>query len=187
MVVCNINQIRKSLFRGLWISNYSDIELLYHQFYSGIERDLTERELDIISSLATSEVRHFIIPSHLEMGRFLDQSFCPHSFTKLQRIKLNFRIKTIQLSLLYLNKWCFAKNLVLNSRREGKTSILFCTCLFFNTSQAYKNRSHIHIFQVFQCLDKGLHNLQHKLDELTGDYVVNGETAANYKYCCVTA
>ena len=56
VVVCNINQIRKSLFRGLGITNYSDIELLYHQFYSGIDRDLTDRELEIISSLATSEV-----------------------------------------------------------------------------------------------------------------------------------
>ena len=56
MVVCNINQIRKSLFRGLGIKNYSDIELLYNQFYSGIDRDLTQSERDIISSLATSEV-----------------------------------------------------------------------------------------------------------------------------------
>ena len=56
VVVCNINQIRKSLFRGLGIKNYSDIELLYNQFYSGIDRDLTQSERDIISSLATSEV-----------------------------------------------------------------------------------------------------------------------------------
>ena len=70
-------------------------------------------------------------------------------------------------------------------RGQNIYSVLYLSV--FNTSQAYKNRSHIHIFQVFQCLDKGLHNLQHKLDELTGDYVVNGETAANYKHCCVTA
>ena len=105
MVVCNINQIRKSLFRGLGISNYSDIELLYHQFYSGIERDLTERELDIISSLATSEVRHFIIQSHLKMGRFLDQAFLSTQFYETQpnEVELQEYLSSFH---LFVWTWC---------------------------------------------------------------------------------
>ena len=97
VIVCNINQIRRSLFRGLGIKviltliiillfpyskiylavrfypkkfdciffyfqNYSDIDLLYHQFYTGLDRNLTSDEQKIIMSLATSEVS--IIPIH---------------------------------------------------------------------------------------------------------------------------
>ena len=57
VIVCNINQIRKSLLRGLGLKNYNDIDLLYRQFYTGMDRNLTSRELDTILSLATSEVR----------------------------------------------------------------------------------------------------------------------------------
>ena len=62
VIVCNINQIRKSLLRGLGLKNYDDIDLLYRQFYTGIDRNLTTEELDTILSLATSEVStyHFL-------------------------------------------------------------------------------------------------------------------------------
>ena len=56
VIVCNINQIRKSFVRGLGLYEYDDIDLLYRQFYSGIERNLTSKEQDTISELATSEV-----------------------------------------------------------------------------------------------------------------------------------
>ena len=56
VIVCNINQIRKSFVRGLGLHEYDDIDLLYRQFYSGIERNLTSKEQDTISELATSEV-----------------------------------------------------------------------------------------------------------------------------------
>ena len=56
MIVCNINQIRKSLLRGLGLKNYDDIDLLYRQFYTGMDRNLTSKELETILSLATSEV-----------------------------------------------------------------------------------------------------------------------------------
>ena len=56
MIVCNINQIRKSFVRGLGLSNYDEIDLLYRQFYTGLDRNLTTEELSTILSLATSEV-----------------------------------------------------------------------------------------------------------------------------------
>ena len=56
IIVCNINQIRKSLLRGLGLKNYDDIDLLYRQFYTGSDRNLTEKEMETIRSLATSEV-----------------------------------------------------------------------------------------------------------------------------------
>ena len=56
VIVCNINQIRKSLLRGLGLKSYDDIDLLYRQFYTGMDRNLTTKELDTILSLATSEV-----------------------------------------------------------------------------------------------------------------------------------
>ena len=56
VIVCNINQITKSFVRGLGLLEYDDIDLLYRQFYSGIERNLTSQEQDTISKLATSEV-----------------------------------------------------------------------------------------------------------------------------------
>ena len=39
-----------------YFQNYSDIDLLYHQFYTGLDRNLTSDEQKIIMSLATSEV-----------------------------------------------------------------------------------------------------------------------------------
>ena len=56
VIVCNINQIRKSFVRGLGLSNYDEIDLLYRQFYTGLDRNLTNEELNTILSLATSEV-----------------------------------------------------------------------------------------------------------------------------------
>ena len=56
VIVCNINQIRKSLLRGLGLKTYDDIDLLYRQFYTGSDRNLTEKEMETIRSLATSEV-----------------------------------------------------------------------------------------------------------------------------------
>ena len=56
VIVCNINQIRRSLFRGLGVTNESDIELLYSQFYTGMSRNLTQDEQDFIHKIATSEV-----------------------------------------------------------------------------------------------------------------------------------
>jgi len=61
VIVCNINQIRKSFVRGLGLTNYDDVELLYRQFYTGISRNLTSKELDTILSLATSEVNNMLL------------------------------------------------------------------------------------------------------------------------------
>ena len=61
VIVCNINQIRSSLFRSLGVSNERDIDLLYRQFYSGMDRNLTEREQEAILKIATSEVTHKIL------------------------------------------------------------------------------------------------------------------------------
>ena len=63
VIVCNINQIRRSLFRGLGVTNESDIELLYSQFYTGMSRNLTQDEQDFIHKIATSEVWDKKIPS----------------------------------------------------------------------------------------------------------------------------
>ena len=57
MIVCNINQIRSSLFRGLGV-NETDIDLLYKQFYTGMDRNLTPREQKVILDIATSEVKN---------------------------------------------------------------------------------------------------------------------------------
>ena len=46
VIVCNINQIRKSFVRGLGLSNYDEIDLLYRQFYTGLDRNLTKKELN---------------------------------------------------------------------------------------------------------------------------------------------
>ena len=56
VIVCNINQIRSSLFRGLGVSNESDIHTLYKQFYSGMDRNLSQHEQQFINKTATSEV-----------------------------------------------------------------------------------------------------------------------------------
>ena len=56
MIVCNINQIRRSLFRGLNVSNESQMDLLYKQFYVGLDRNLTQDEQEFINQTATSEV-----------------------------------------------------------------------------------------------------------------------------------
>ena len=61
VIVCNINQIRKSFVRGLGLTNYDDVELLYRQFYTGIARNLTSKELNTILSLATSEVYEMLL------------------------------------------------------------------------------------------------------------------------------
>ena len=61
VIVCNINQIRKSFVRGLGLSNYDEIDLLYRQFYTGLDRNLTKQELNTILSLATSEVIESLI------------------------------------------------------------------------------------------------------------------------------
>ena len=55
VIICNINQIRKSLLNGLGLKRYDDIDLLYRQFYTGIDKNLTDTELQIIQVLATSE------------------------------------------------------------------------------------------------------------------------------------
>ncbi len=66
VIVCNINQIKKSLFRSLSPQGPSsssqdrkgwERDLLYRQFYAGMDRDLTEEESDVIERIATSEVR----------------------------------------------------------------------------------------------------------------------------------
>ena len=44
------------MLRGLGLKSYDDIDLLYRQFYTGMDRNLTTKELDTILSLATSEV-----------------------------------------------------------------------------------------------------------------------------------
>ena len=59
VIVCNINQIRSSLFRGLGVSNESDIHTLYKQFYSGMDRNLSQHERQFINKTATSEVSFF--------------------------------------------------------------------------------------------------------------------------------
>ena len=56
VIVCNINQNRRSLFRGLGITNESRVDLLYKQFYSGMDRNLTKEEQEFIFNTATSEV-----------------------------------------------------------------------------------------------------------------------------------
>ena len=38
------------------MSNESDIDLLYKQFYSGMDRNLTQAEKEAINKIATSEV-----------------------------------------------------------------------------------------------------------------------------------
>ena len=55
IIVCNINQIRKSILFELGIQNDSVIDLLYHQFYTGMYRDLTTQEISTIRNLATSD------------------------------------------------------------------------------------------------------------------------------------
>ena len=57
VIVCNINQVRRSLFRGLGATNESDISLLYRQFFTGMERNLTAEEEAFVLQIATSEVR----------------------------------------------------------------------------------------------------------------------------------
>ena len=59
VIVCNINQIRSSLFRGLGVSNESDIHTLYKQFYSGMDRNLSQHEQQFINKTATSEVSFY--------------------------------------------------------------------------------------------------------------------------------
>ena len=72
MIVCNINQIRKSLLRGLGLKNYDDIDLLYRQFYTGMDRNLTSKELETILSLATSEVSKIEkVDANLYLKRYL--------------------------------------------------------------------------------------------------------------------
>ena len=56
VIVCNINQVRRSLFRGLGATNESDISLLYRQFFTGMERNLTAEEEAFVLQIATSEV-----------------------------------------------------------------------------------------------------------------------------------
>ena len=55
IIVCNINQIRKSSLLGLGVKNDNDIDLLYRQFYSGMDRNLTMEEMRKIIILATSD------------------------------------------------------------------------------------------------------------------------------------
>ena len=43
-------------FTCFLFQNYSDIDLLYNQFYTGLDRNLTFDEKKTIMSLATSEV-----------------------------------------------------------------------------------------------------------------------------------
>ena len=45
------------------MTNESDIELLYSQFYTGMSRNLTQDEQDFIHKIATSEVWDKKIPS----------------------------------------------------------------------------------------------------------------------------
>ena len=56
VIVCNINQVRRSLFQALGATNESDINLLYRQFFTGMERNLTQEEEAFILQIATSEV-----------------------------------------------------------------------------------------------------------------------------------
>ena len=57
VIVCNVNQIKKSFFRSLkTIHPDLEIELLYRYFYTGMERNLTEEEQGILTKIATSEV-----------------------------------------------------------------------------------------------------------------------------------
>ena len=60
VIVCNINQNRRSLFRGLGITNESRVDLLYKQFYSGMDRNLTKEEQEFIFNTATSEVIYIL-------------------------------------------------------------------------------------------------------------------------------
>ena len=57
VIVCNINQIRRSLFQGLGVTNESRVDLLYKQFYHGMDRNLTKDEQDFILETATSQER----------------------------------------------------------------------------------------------------------------------------------
>merc|ERR1719397_402527 len=67
VILCSINQIRKSLFTGLEVSNSSHIELLLQTFYSGRSESLTKEELGIIESYATREkiVKKLMLHWHL--------------------------------------------------------------------------------------------------------------------------
>ena len=69
MIVCNINQIRSSLFtsfKGVGVSNESDIDLIYKHFYHGMDRNLTDHEKEVIIKLSESEVRKFKINNFIE-------------------------------------------------------------------------------------------------------------------------
>ena len=61
VIVCNINQVRRSLFQALGATNESDINLLYRQFFTGMERNLTQEEEAFILQIATSEVIVFVL------------------------------------------------------------------------------------------------------------------------------
>ena len=79
VIVCNINQIRKSLLRGLGLKSYDDIDLLYRQFYTGMDRNLTTKELDTILSLATSEVNlnKYLHLNSISLFQIKDSKFIP--------------------------------------------------------------------------------------------------------------
>ena len=70
VIVCNINQNRRSLFRGLGITNESRADLLYKQFYLGMNRNLTKDEQEFILNTATSEVNVFPHRYIKKAGRF---------------------------------------------------------------------------------------------------------------------
>jgi len=67
VILCSINQIRKSLFRGLEVSKTRHIELFLQTFYSGRAANLTEEEMEIIQSYATREkiVKKLMLHWHL--------------------------------------------------------------------------------------------------------------------------
>eukprot|EP00094_Tigriopus_californicus_P006437 TCALIF_06199-PA protein Name:"Protein of unknown function" AED:0.31 eAED:0.34 QI:0/0/0/0.33/1/1/3/0/625 len=63
-----INQIKKSLFRRLKQTHPKlEIDLLYHQFYTGINRPLTEEEQETITQIATSEFMVTRLMQHWSM------------------------------------------------------------------------------------------------------------------------
>ena len=69
IIICNINQIRKSILLGLGINSDDDIDLLYRQFYTGMEAHLTSHEEKTIMTLATSDRMLKKLRSYMAMVR----------------------------------------------------------------------------------------------------------------------
>ena len=82
VIVCNINQNRRSLFRGLGITNESRVDLLYKQFYSGMDRNLTKEEQEFIFNTATSEVIYCFVHPKFRFGFLVTFG---HEVTKIQK------------------------------------------------------------------------------------------------------